>query len=140
MRYFKKFVKEGIYANERNGFVASMFGATGFLSFYILHLLSKEPLCGEEIRNLIHKATGKIWKPNPGFIYPVLKEMRKENLIKGEWNLEGKHPRRVYEITEKGKSQYEKIYKIVKIKFDDFRYITEKIQKEVFDERSNNSG
>ena len=65
--------------------------------------------------------------------------MREEDLIKGEWNLKGKHPRRVYEITEKGKSQYEKIYKLIKIKFGDFKYITEKIHREVFDERSNNS-
>ncbi len=139
MRYFKKFIKDGLYGNERNGFVASLFGATGFLSFYILHLLNEKPLYGEEIRNLINETTNELWKPNPGFIYPVLKEMRKEKLIKGEWNLEGSHPRKIYEITEKGKSQYMKIYKLIKIKLGDLKYITEKIQREVFNERSNNS-
>ncbi len=134
MRYFKKFVKYGIYGKERNGFIASLFGATGFISFYILYLLSKKPLCGEEIRNIINKATNNLWKPNPGFIYPLLKDMRKEKLIKGEWDMEGKHPRRVYEITEKGRAQYERTFKILKVKFKDLQYITEKIDREVFNE------
>ncbi len=134
MKYFKKLLKEGIYANEKNGFVASLFGATGFMGFYILHLLRQKPRYGEEIRALIYRAANKTWKPNPGFVYPVLKEMRQEKLIEGRWDVSGAHPRRIYKITEKGNKQYERTYKIVKIKFEDFKNITDKLNREVFDE------
>ena len=133
-KYFKKLLEEGIYANERNGFVASLFGATGFISFYILHLLKKSPLYGEQIRNKIYSATNKTWKPNPGFIYPILKEMRKEKLIEGKWDLSGTHPRHIYEITEKGLGQYARTYEILKIKFRELNYIAKKLDREVFNE------
>ena len=134
MKYFKKLITEGIYSREKNGFVASLFGATGFVSFYILYLLKDKPRYGEEIRNLIYEATGKTWRPNPGFIYPILKEMRKGQLIEGEWDVSHMHPRHIYKIESKGKEQYKKIYEIVKIKFTDLKNITDKLDKEVFDE------
>ncbi len=134
MKYFKKMLKEGIYANEKNGFVASLFGATGFISFYILFLLKEKPLYGEQIRNKIYRATDKTWKPNPGFIYPILKEMRKEKLIQGEWDLSGIHPCHVYRIMEKGTEQYKKTYQILKIKFKELDYIAKKLDEEVFNE------
>jgi PadR family transcriptional regulator PadR len=134
MKYFKKLIKEGIYSKEKNGFIASLFGATGFISFYILCLLKDKPLYGEEIRKAIYKATENTWNPNPGFIYPILKEMRKDGLIEGKWDLENVHPRHIYKITIKGLEQYERTYDLVKIKFTDLKNITEKLDKEVFNE------
>ncbi len=134
MKYFKKLISEGIYSKEKNGFVASLFGATGFISFYILYLLKDKPRYGEKIRNLIYEATDKTWKPNPGFIYPILKEMRKEQLIEGEWDVSHIHPRHIYRIADKGIEQYKRTYEIIKIKFTDLKNVTQKLDKEVFNE------
>ncbi|MBI4895877.1 MAG: PadR family transcriptional regulator [Candidatus Aenigmarchaeota archaeon] len=54
----------------------------GMLSFYILHLLSKKPMHGEEIAIEIEKKRNK--KPKAGTIYPALKDLNNKGLIKGK--------------------------------------------------------
>ena len=69
----------------------------GMLSFLILWLLSKRPMYGQELAKEIGKRRGI--KPNPGTIYPALKELKKRGLI------ESKKEGRVtnYHITEEGR-------------------------------------
>ncbi len=52
----------------------------GMLSFLILFLLSKKPMSGQELAKEIEKRKGE--KPSPGTIYPPLKTLREEGLIK----------------------------------------------------------
>src|SRR5580692_12754533 len=70
----------------------------GMLSFTILWLLSKRPMYGQELAMEIGKRRGD--KPNPGTIYPALKELANRGLIKG--HAEGRMI--VYEITVTGRS------------------------------------
>ena len=51
----------------------------GMLSFLIMHVLSKKPMYGMEIAEEI--ARRKADKPNPGTLYPTLKDMEKKGLI-----------------------------------------------------------
>jgi len=69
----------------------------GMLSFLVLWLLSKRPMYGQELAKEIGKRRGV--KPNPGTIYPALKELEKRGLI------EAKKDGRVtnFHITEKGR-------------------------------------
>jgi len=69
----------------------------GMLSFLILWLLSKKPMYGQELAKEIGKRRGV--KPNPGTIYPALRELEKRGQI------ESKKEGRVtnYHITEKGR-------------------------------------
>jgi len=60
-------------------------------------LLSKKPMYGQELAKEIGKRRGT--KPNPGTIYPALKELKKRGLIKSK--REGRVTN--YHITEKGK-------------------------------------
>jgi len=69
----------------------------GMLSFLILWLLSKKDMYGQELAEEIGKRRGT--KPNPGTIYPALKELKKRGLIKSK--KEGKITN--YSITEKGR-------------------------------------
>jgi len=69
----------------------------GMLSFLILWLLSKKPMYGQELAKEIGKRKGT--KPNPGTIYPALKELKKRGLIKSK--KEGRVTN--YHITEKGR-------------------------------------
>lgn len=69
----------------------------GLLSFQILWLLSKKRMHGEQIAEEIGKRRGD--RPKPGTLYPALKELRKNGLVKGSRS--GKII--TYSLTEKGK-------------------------------------
>ena len=74
----------------------------GMLSFLILWLLSKRPMYGQELAKEIGKRRGT--KPNPGTIYPALKELKKRGLIKPK--KEGRVTN--YHITEEGRKGIQK--------------------------------
>lgn len=69
----------------------------GMLSFYILWLLLKRPMHGEELAEEIGFRRGE--KPKAGTIYPALKDMKSRGLIKGEKR--GKII--IYSLTPEGK-------------------------------------
>jgi len=74
----------------------------GMLSFMILWLLSSRPMNGQVLAGEIGKRRGD--KPNPGTIYPALKELVNRGLIKG--HAEGRTI--VYELTDPGRSSLAK--------------------------------
>lgn len=69
----------------------------GMLSFLVLFLLSKQPMCGSELAKEIGKRKGET--PSPGTIYPALKSLKENGLIKEK--KEGKEI--TYSITPAGK-------------------------------------
>lgn len=73
----------------------------GFLSFLILFLLSKKEMHGQEIALELEKRKG--CKPSPGTIYPALKQLKENNLIKEK--KEGKII--IYSLTQEGKKELE---------------------------------
>jgi PadR family transcriptional regulator, regulatory protein PadR len=72
----------------------------GMLSFMILFLLSRRSMYGQELAEEIGKRKGE--KPNPGTIYPALKELTEKGLI--EVRREGRTT--IYEITRDGKKTF----------------------------------
>ncbi len=54
----------------------------GMLSFQILWILSKKSMHGDDIAEEIGKRRGE--KPKAGTIYPALKDLKNNHLIKGE--------------------------------------------------------
>jgi PadR family transcriptional regulator PadR len=74
----------------------------GMLSFQILWLLSKKDMYGQELAKEIGKRKGT--NPNPGTIYPALRELKKRGLI--ELKKEGRITN--YHITEKGRKGVQK--------------------------------
>lgn len=69
----------------------------GLLSFQILFLLSKRPMHGEELAKEMERRRGE--KPKAGTIYPALRELSENGLIKGSKS--GKII--VYSLTKEGK-------------------------------------
>ena len=69
----------------------------GMLSFMILWLLSKRAMYGQEVAEEIGKRKGD--KPNPGTIYPALKDLNRRGLV--EVHQEGRN--KVYDLTRLGK-------------------------------------
>ena len=69
----------------------------GLLSFLILHLLSKKTMYGMEIAEEI--ARRKADKPNPGTLYPTLKDLENKGLVESS----KKGNTRFYKLTPAGK-------------------------------------
>lgn len=69
----------------------------GMLSFTLLWLLSRRSMYGQELAVEIAKRRGE--KPNPGTIYPALKELRKRGLVQ----LHQQGRKTVYELTATGR-------------------------------------
>jgi PadR family transcriptional regulator PadR len=74
----------------------------GMLSFYILWLLSKRPMNGQEISKELGRRRGT--KPTPGTLYPALKELRTKGLVA----MEKKGRTTIYTLSEDGKAGLEK--------------------------------
>lgn len=79
----------------------------GLLSFQIVHELSRKRLCGDELASLIGER--KTTKLTPGTIYPALKKLRENKLIKMKQN--GR--KKIYFLTKKGEKEYKLAKKII---------------------------
>jgi PadR family transcriptional regulator PadR len=92
---------------------AGMCDMRGMLSFTILWLLSTRPMYGQELATEIGKRRGD--KPNPGTIYPALKDLSSRGMIKA--HLEGRN--NVYELTDVGRNSLDKALKYFDKAFGD---------------------
>lgn len=74
--------------------------------YAILGVLSITPGSGYDIKKFCDQSISHFWNENFGHIYPVLKQIEAEELITKEVEYtEGKPPRNVFYITEKGKKE-----------------------------------
>lgn len=69
----------------------------GYLSFSILYLLGQKPMYGSEIAGAL--AARRFDRPTPGTLYPALKALQEEGLIRPE----GKAAKKVYRLTREGR-------------------------------------
>jgi DNA-binding PadR family transcriptional regulator len=74
----------------------------GLLRYYILHKIAQKPIHGYEIIQDIDSKTEGAWRPGAGSLYPILKKLVSEGLIKAEPEPSEEATRRVYQITPKG--------------------------------------
>lgn len=78
----------------------------GLLNFLVLSMLSKKPMSGVEIVEVIEKETGGRWIPSSGSIYPLLAWLHDKGFT-SEMPSEETGIKR-YTLTEKGKAFFEK--------------------------------
>jgi len=75
----------------------------------IVLLLSEKPLHGYGI---MKEVEGRIGRPvNPSLLYPFLKQLEKNGLVRSTRKPVGKKPKKVYELTATGKKLATRIYK-----------------------------
>jgi PadR family transcriptional regulator PadR len=72
------------------------------VKFLILTILAIKPSHGYEISKKIEEISGGIIKGSPGSIYPILKELREEDLIEEEVRLEKGRLKKIYKLSKKG--------------------------------------
>ena len=76
--------------------------AKGLLDMIILQYLQKESMHGYQIITNIRKGFGVYFGPST--VYPLLGTLEKKGYIKSAWNMNSERPRKVYTLTEQGKS------------------------------------
>ena len=91
----------------------------GLLPVMALHFLSEKPRYGNEIMELLAEWTRGQWVANPGAVYPLLDELEDNGLIEGKWEDPDKRTVRVYQITEHGAQELERLKAIVRPKLKD---------------------
>lgn len=79
-----------------------------FLKYFMLKVLSEGKATGYKIIKKCEETLGH--KPSTGSVYPLLKGMAKEKIIKGERKGRGT----VYKITDKGKKMLREVEKVKK--------------------------
>ena len=75
----------------------------GYMRVAVLILLNNKPSHGYEIMKEIKDKTKGFYKPTPGGVYPILKDLEKTGYIKGKWHKQNNRNIKTYRITEKGK-------------------------------------
>jgi PadR family transcriptional regulator AphA len=72
----------------------------------ILGLLTIEPMSGYDIGCMVRASIGHIWRESYGQIYPNLKKLAAQGLVRAKTEKQkGRPDRRVYSITKKGREQ-----------------------------------
>jgi len=74
----------------------------GLLDLIILQLLDNSPMHGYQIITTIRKNFGVYFGPST--IYPLLNTMEKKAYIKSEWNTNSDRPKKIYKLTNGGKT------------------------------------
>jgi DNA-binding PadR family transcriptional regulator len=75
----------------------------GMLPFALMRLIEERPRHGSELIRSISDMTGGAWTPSPGAVYPVLRKLEQEEHIAGEWERTQSAPKRIYQLTDKGR-------------------------------------
>jgi DNA-binding PadR family transcriptional regulator len=72
------------------------------LDTIILQFLNKEPMHGYQLITSIRKGFGIYFGPST--VYPLLGHLEKKGYVRSIWNMKSERPKKVYSLTEDGKS------------------------------------
>lgn len=99
---------------NRNRQFPNKINTTMIVKLLILNLLIKKSHYGNEIIDKIESDLNYMWRPSPGMIYPLLRDMEENMLIEGWWAEPDKKTKRHYRITDTGIKHYENIKSLYK--------------------------
>jgi PadR family transcriptional regulator PadR len=74
----------------------------GLLDLIVLQFLETEPMHGYQVITTIRKSFGVYFGPST--IYPLLNKLEEKGYIKSRWNMDNERPRKVYNLTNDGKT------------------------------------
>lgn len=114
--------------NERKVWIKHI---TGLL---ILRILKDMPAYGNQIADKIKRETQDTIKPNPNFIYPLLRDMEENGYVEGSWENPNTRGKRIYTITESGLVYFEQLKEIVQAKFLELERCQRMIRSFLFEE------
>ena len=75
----------------------------------VLHLIEREPQYGNRLIEEIEAITEGAILANPNTIYPLLRQLEADHLIKGDWEHPDRRTRRYYSITAAGRREHARL-------------------------------
>ena len=75
----------------------------------VLHLIDREPQYGNRLIEEIEAITEGAISANPNTIYPLLRQLEADEMIKGDWEHPDRRTRRYYSITPAGRREYRRL-------------------------------
>jgi PadR family transcriptional regulator, regulatory protein PadR len=102
------------------------------LPLLVLHYISEGPSYGNKLIERIGEVTSGVMSVNPNTMYPLLRQLESRGLIEGKWEHPERRTRRNYEITAKGRAEYERLNAEVRPFLDAARASIDEIVREVY--------
>jgi PadR family transcriptional regulator, regulatory protein PadR len=99
---------------NRNRNFPNKLNTTTIVKLFILHFLYEKSYYGNELIDKIEYSLNYNWRPSPGMIYPLLRDMEENLLVEGWWDEPDKKTKRHYRITDTGIKHYEKVKSLYK--------------------------
>jgi DNA-binding PadR family transcriptional regulator len=102
------------------------------LPLLVMHLMSAGPSYGNQLMERISEITEGVLSVNPNTMYPLLRQLESNGLIKGEWEHPERRSRRYYSLTAEGKKEYRRLRKEVRPFLDSVARTVDDIVDEVY--------
>jgi PadR family transcriptional regulator PadR len=129
-------VQERKRSGRRGGRPSDVFGGEirrrDVFPLLVLHLVAKEPTYGNRLIEAIEEMTQGVISVNPNTMYPLLREMERDGLVEGRWELPDRRTRRYYSITPAGRREYKRLLKDVEPFLDSVIASVGLIKREVY--------
>ena len=81
----------------------------GLLPLLVLHFLAREPSYGNQLMDRVTELTGGLIAVNPNTMYPLLRSLEQQGLVRGEWEHPERRSRRFYALTPAGEEERERL-------------------------------
>lgn len=75
----------------------------------VLHLINREPTYGNQLIEEIERITEGAISVNPNTVYPLLRQLESDGLIRGSWEHPDRRTRRYYAITAAGRREHRRL-------------------------------
>jgi DNA-binding PadR family transcriptional regulator len=102
------------------------------LPLLVLHLISEGPSYGNQLMERIGQMTAGVLTVNPNTMYPLLRRLESQSLIRGNWEHPERRTRRYYSLTEAGRVEYERLVEEVRPFLDSVKASIDEIVREVY--------
>ena len=100
-------------AERRGGRATDVFGGEirrrDLFPLLVLHLIANEPAYGNRLIEEIERITEGAISVNPNTVYPLLRQLESDGLIKGSWEHPDRRTRRYYAITPAGRREHKRL-------------------------------
>src|SRR5919204_3453282 len=98
----------------------------------VLHLIAREPQYGNRLIEEIERITEGVISVNPNTIYPLLRQLEAQGMIRGEWEHPDRRTRRYYSITPAGRREYRRLREELKPFLDSVIRSVTLIEREIY--------
>ena len=102
------------------------------LPLLVLHLISEGPSYGNQLMERIGGMTAGVLSVNPNTMYPLLRRLEGQGLIRGDWEHPERRTRRYYSLTGEGRAEYERLVEEVRPFLDSVKTSIDEIVREVY--------